>query len=382
MKPRIHVLYEYGIDRRPFGSASIRLLRPLTHPQIQPHLQVSFGLTYEEQPVEAVILDRLWRPDISLAVAGQLLEQLRRRQVSLLYALDDSFLDLPAEKKDWEPTGERLQVVKLFLTEAAGLLVTTPALREKFSNFNANIAVVPHALDERLLPAWRQPEEKIGWRIQLARLASRLQKCPSRSLRFNAGRRIVIGYMGTFTHDDDLLLVLPALQAVAHQYREAVEFELVGVMGRPETRRLLQELPLRLVKLSPRKVAYDCFMAWFSRCLDWDIALAPLRDTAFNRCKSDIKFLDYSAIGAAGIFSRVRPYEASVRHGQTGWLAENSPAAWEAALTELIINQSQREQLARNATAYLFNQRTLAVCASQWVAAIESLLGLNPARPT
>ncbi len=374
MKPRIHVLYEHGVDRRPFGSASIRLLRPLTHPQVRPHLQVSFGLTYEGQPVEAVILDRLWRPDISLDVAGQLLAQLRSRQVPLLYTLDDSFLDLPAEKKDWAPTEERLRVVKLFLAEAAGLLVTTAALREKLSDFNANIAVVPHALDERLLPAWRQPEEKIGWRIQLARLASRLQKCPSRSLRFSAGRKIVIGYMGTFTHDDDLLLVLPALQAVARQFRGMVEFELIGVIGRPETRRLLQELPLRLVKLSPRKVAYDRFMAWFSRCLEWDIALAPLRDTPFNRCKSDIKFLDYSAIGAAGIFSRVRPYEASVSHGQTGWLAENTPEAWQAALTELIDNQPQREQLAHNAAAYLFSHRTLAVCAPQWVEAINSLL--------
>ncbi len=376
MKPRIHVLYEHGVDRRPFGSASIRLLRPLTHPQIQPHLQVSFGLTYEEQPVEAVILDRLWRPDISLAVAQELLAQLRSRNVRLLYALDDSFLDLPAERKDWEPTGERLQVVKLFLAEAAGLLVTTAALREKFSDFNAHIAVVPHALDERLLPAWRRPQgqTKPGWRVKLARLASRLQKCPGRSLRFSAGRKIVIGYMGTFTHDDDLLLVLPALQAVARQYRGAVEFELVGVIGQPETRRLLQDLPLRLIKLSPRKVAYDRFMAWFSRCLEWDIALAPLRDTPFNRCKSDIKFLDYSATGAAGIFSRVRPYEASVRHRQTGWLAENTPAAWLEALTELIDNQPLRAELAHNATAYLFSQRTLAVCAPRWVQAIESLL--------
>ena len=182
--------------------------------------------------------------------------------------------------------------------------------------------------------------------------------------------------MGTYTHDDDLLMVVPALQAVARHYRGEVEFELVGVMGRPETRRLLHELPLRLIKLSPRKVAYDRFMAWFSRCLDWDIALAPLRDTPFNRCKSDIKFLDYSAIGAAGIFSRVRPYEASVRHRQTGWLAENTPEAWQAALVELINNRPEREQLARNATDYLFSQRTLAVCAPLWVEAIEKLLGL------
>jgi len=62
MKPRIHVLFEHGADSQPYGSAQIRLLRPLTHPALCDEFDVTSGLEYAGQAVEAVILDRLWRP--------------------------------------------------------------------------------------------------------------------------------------------------------------------------------------------------------------------------------------------------------------------------------------------------------------------------------
>jgi hypothetical protein len=63
---RLHVVYEHGYDKRPFGSASIRLLCPLSYPPIKDRFEVTTGVTYYGQSVEAVILDRLWRPDVSL----------------------------------------------------------------------------------------------------------------------------------------------------------------------------------------------------------------------------------------------------------------------------------------------------------------------------
>ena len=61
---RIHVVYEWGDDLRPHGSAYIRLLRPLSHPAVRDSLDVSFGRYYDGQPVDAVIVDRLWLPEI------------------------------------------------------------------------------------------------------------------------------------------------------------------------------------------------------------------------------------------------------------------------------------------------------------------------------
>jgi glycosyltransferase involved in cell wall biosynthesis len=365
---RLHLLYEHGADGLPFGSASIRLLRPLTHPVFHGKLIVTTGPTYNGAPVDAVIVDRLWRPDISPALAQQLREQTSRAGACLLHALDDNLLLLAQESKDWQPTPDQLRALEFLLTESNGIIVTTEPLRDALGAHNSHIAVVPNMLDERLLVR-RGTAPLRSWQQRVARLWSATRRAARRRSRPG----VLIGYMGTYTHDDDLLMILPALQACAQRHGDAVGFELLGVAAHAQTRERLAALPVRT--RPPPQVAYTRFIPWFSRLMDWDIALSPLCDTPFNACKSDIKFLDYSAIGAAGIFSRVPAYAGTVRHGETGWLVENNPVAWEAALETLIGDSDLREHLATQATRYLYAERIVAQAAGQWLAALKMWLG-------
>lgn len=357
---RIHILYEHGRDGQPFGSASLRLLRPLTYPGISERVEVTAGLDYDGQAADIVIVDRLWRPDISESHASELHDKIRAARARLIYALDDNFLDLPSERKDWEPTENHLRVMRFFLNNADGILVTTPALQERLAEYNRNFHVVSHALDERLIK--RNLLNTNGW-----------QERP-RFLPMPATRRRVIGYMGTHTHDDDLLMILPALWTFWQRHLQEIEFQFLGVIGRRETRRALKGLPFRVIHPPRGKTEYTSFMPWFTQNIHWDIALAPLRDNAFNRCKSDIKFLDYCAIGAAGVYSRVPAYTSSVRHLETGWLAENEPGAWMEALDTLFSDNELRGQVSKRATQYLLSNRTLAQRSREWVNALEYLI--------
>jgi glycosyltransferase involved in cell wall biosynthesis len=180
--------------------------------------------------------------------------------------------------------------------------------------------------------------------------------------------------MGTFTHDDDLMMIAPALREVWQRHRGEIEFQLVGVVGQAETLQALGGLPIRTVRPKRGQEEYPAFMRWFSSRLQWDVAISPLRDTPFSRCKSDIKFLDYSAMGAAGVYSRVPAYESSVRHLETGWLAENEVDAWVEALDTLLSDDDLRMQMARNATRYLYAERVLARCAHYWLKPLEDVL--------
>ena len=350
---RIHVLYEYGPDLRPYGSAYVRLLRPLTHPALRETLQVTAGLDYDGHDVDAVIVDRLWRPDISPSLAENLVEKVRRAGARLIYALDDNFLMLPEEQKDWRISEEQIWTAKFFLREADGILVTTQVLKEQLADLNSNIVVVPNALDERLL----------------VRNAAPLPASPF------GPRRKVIGYMGTLTHDDDLMMIVPALRTVCQHHQREIEIQIVGVIGHAATTEALTDLPVRLMSPRPEEVEYPLFMLWFSSRLMWDIGISPLKDTPFGRCKSDIKFLDYSTIAAAGIYSRAPAYESSVRHRDTGWLAENETGAWVEALEELLSNGHLRTQLAQNAARYLYGERVLRRRVHYWLTALDSLLG-------
>jgi processive 1,2-diacylglycerol beta-glucosyltransferase len=378
---KVHVLYEHGRDQQPFGTAQIRLLRPLTHPAVQGCLDMTAGLDYDGQAVDAVIVDRLWRPDVTCMLVERLADGVRRAGARLIYSIDDNLLDLVAESKDWHLTDEQLRVLDFLLRQADGILVATPSLQERLKDYNPNIVVVPNGLDERLIGSGRGKQgvtstvdSVLAGSAQMKVLFRRaLDIALSRSS--TPARRIVVGYMGTHTHDDDLLMILPALLEIWRRHRDEVKFQMVGVLAHRETLKRLEGLPVRFVIPPARGRDYLRFMPWFTSQLRWDIAIAPLEDTAFSRCKSDIKYLDYSALGVVGIYSRVPAYASTVRHLDTGWLAENTPTAWGTALQCLLDDEALRNRLAHRAACHLRDERTLEKCAWRWPDALERLLG-------
>lgn len=357
----VHVLFEHGRDLAPFGSAHLRLLRPLRHPGLEGQVSATFGPEYDGEAVDAVVVDRLWRRDVSPALVGGLVDAVEAAGARLIYALDDNYLDLPVERLARlspdapDPADRVLAVVDLLLRRAHGVLVTTPALRERYAARNRNIAVLPHALDERLLIA----RGVAGGRSTFG------------------PRRKVLGYMGTPSHDEDLIAVAPALRAVAEHHPGEIEFELIGGVDHDETLQALEGLPLRRLELDPEDHLYPRFMLRFTGHTRWDLAIAPLADTPFNRCKSDVKFLDYAAAGLAGIYSRTAAYESTVEHGNTGWLADGDDD-WATALETLLADDDLRARLARNAARTLYGQRVLAVCAHRWAEALRQLLDEAP----
>ena len=350
-RPRIHLVNEYGDDFRPHSTSFIRWIRPFSHPKITPHLDISIDLRYQGQPVDMVIVDRLWRPDVSLDLMKGLINNIQSAGAKFIYTLDDNFFDLVLENKGWPPVGF-MAIVDYLLLHADGVIVSTPALKERLLNFNANIKVIPNALDERLL----------------------VPRIPSQSATYDTDQRIIIGYMGSLTHDEDLLMVLPALEEAYYRYRDRLEFQIVGIVRNEATRKQLKNLPIRFVSPHPYENEYPLFMLWFTGKVNWDISISPLRDTPFNRCKSDIKFLDSCTIGAASICSRILPYKSTVKHKETGWLVENQEKAWVEALDSLISDHNLRLHIAHNANRYLYNERTLARTADKWVEVITGFL--------
>jgi glycosyltransferase involved in cell wall biosynthesis len=95
-----------------------------------------------------------------------------------------------------------------------------------------------------------------------------------------------------------------------------------------------------------------------------DIAIVPLQDNRFNSCKSNIKWLEYSACGIAGIYADLPPYNTSVEHGKSGVLVNDDPDKWFQAMCLLIDHPELRHSIARqaNSTSYhttLKEERTL-----------------------
>ena len=353
MTLRLQVLYEYGEELSALCSGHIRLLRPLSHPSVRRFVDATPTRRLELAGAHAVIVERLWWPGSTIGQARELVAATRRAGARLIYAQDDNTFDLRqcASGNEWL-TPSRVAVMEYLAQEADGIFTSTEPLRARMSRYNDNIEVVPNALDERLLS--RPP------------------------LKPDARRHVVIGYMGTPHHDDDLAMIAPALREVCVRHAGRVRIELVSGL-KHRLPRELDGLPIRSVPIPAGATDYPLFMSWFTASVRWDIGVAPLRAHAFNVCKSDIKLLDYAAVGAAGIFSGLPPY-ATVGERGAGRVVANDTSAWSAALDALVADAAERRRLVAVAQAHLWEERVLRCAALGWPEAIGRLLDRSRAR--
>lgn len=103
---------------------------------------------------------------------------------------------------------------------------------------------------------------------------------------------------------------------------------------------------------------------------EFDVALAPLRDTGFNRARSNVKLKEYSAAGAMWLASPVGPY-AGMGEEQGGLLVEDD--AWLSTLEALLEDPDRRRALAARARRWAESQ-TIRAGAARWQAAFRDAL--------
>jgi hypothetical protein len=86
-----------------------------------------------------------------------------------------------------------------------------------------------------------------------------------------------------------------------------------------------------------------------------EISFMPLRDTPFNRAKSDLKFIEAGAARVAALASPT-VYEGSIRDGETGLLFR-SPEELHERLTRLVMAPAYARGLAETARVWVAESR-------------------------
>lgn len=128
--------------------------------------------------------------------------------------------------------------------------------------------------------------------------------------------KLKILWAGSATHQGDFFPVVDAVKATAKKY----EWHFMGWM--PDE---LREYA-RFHKGVPMKDYHTALGG-----IGADVGIAPLAKTAFNKCKSNIKLLEYGALGMATVASAVYPYNPSAaRLVTSGFTSE-----WIAALADM-----------------------------------------------
>lgn len=325
----------------------LRILGPLKKTSIK----ILMGLENEKlnyktiDQGQLIIFQRDFPSDLELY--RQVVNYAHQLSKPVIYDLDDHLLGLPENHPDRQSNIYAPALLPMLeaLVTADAVTVSTNKLKETFLEYNRNIFVLPNFFDDAF------------WPFQIPK--SREQK-----------DYLTIGYMGGDSHKPDLEWIAPVLLKISNEYCERIHFHFYGVKP-PE---LLDQSDF--VHWTPIKTYnYQEFAVDFQK-MDVDIFIAPLIDNLFNRCKSHIKFLEYTSLGIPGVYSRLEPYSEVVNNTENGLLA-TSLDEWYTQIVRLIQEPNLGYKLAENAQRTVKEKWLMSKNAHLWESTYEKICEIN-----
>jgi len=174
-------------------------------------------------------------------------------------------------------------------------------------------------------------------------------------------KKLRIGWTASASHMVEIFMVKRIMRRILDKYK--VTFVILGDIAREALNNLkddeIELHPFVDLSVYPLKIA----------SLNLDIGIAPLRDEKFNRCKSQLKWSEYSALKIPSVVSDLEPYYC-VEDGVTGMRAKTEDEFVEK-MGCLIENPALRSEIAENAYQKNYEDFNLETNIYLWVDCYE-----------
>lgn len=223
---------------------------------------------------------------------------LKRKGLPIVMQVDDDYSNIPPENRAYEITRGAWDYLRETAEIAEVVVVSTDKLAEMYEPYNDNVIVIGNYIpDDQLVPKGAmlmQPKQGVfGWGGSLETHPFDLDV-----LQF-AVRDLVFDHGYKFHHIGQGK-ISPILNAPVHEH------------GKVTSERYIDKL-------------YEFF----------DVGLAPLAKTEFNDSKSNLKLLEYSALGIPWVASPRREYLRTHKEFNVGLLA-SKPSQWRKHVVNLM----------------------------------------------
>lgn len=272
------------------------------------------------------------------------LADVKRNGPRVVYEVDDDLERVPKEnpvKKPWSFPGYIARTREL-MRACRLVTTTTPYAAENLRAIHPEVRVVPNGVNAAI---WEVPPPR------------------------EEGGELRIVWAASPMHVEDARLLIGPFRVLFRKYGH---IKLVLAGGRfPQ---LESALPANRVEYAG---AVADINAWpgFARSLRPDIWLAPLVDSKFARSKSNLKWLEGTALMAPVVASDVEPYRADPDGEMLPCARVRNTREWVMALSVLIESREHRAALAEQAWRVAQQHYTAQHSADAWMRVIEEVIG-------
>lgn len=229
----------------------------------------------------------------------------------LVLDIDDDPFSVDEKHPDHAYHKQHEAMMRMEIGTADEVIVSTEPLKKIVEKINPNVTVIQNAIDTSI---WDFPKKT------------------------HKSKRIRLGWIGSASHLADRSVIQDAIHVIMKKYPE-VDFYHAGMC-------IVDGKENREFSFAGTK-GYEEYPQ-FLNSLKLDIAIAPIKNTRFNRSKSNIKWLEHAMLKTPMVLSDVTPYSTSVTHGEDGFLAKTTND-WVKYLSLLIESKELREKIGENA---------------------------------
>ena len=267
-----------------------------------------------------------------------LVRRLRSAGVVVLFDIDDYAHGIrKVPDHDFAAVWDKdaLRELELVMEACDGVIASTPFLAERYGDRTPRTWVCRNGID-----------------------------LPRYALTLPQREQPAIGWAGATGHRGAIGPWLPEVAAVL-QERPGTRFVSVG-------RPYADELVARFGAQRALSLPFGPVETYPAAMTHFDVALAPAGRSAFFQAKSDLRWLEASALGIPAIADpEVYP---EIEHGVTGFHA-TSPAEAREAMLALVDDAGLRRRVGNAARAAVTATRAMDAMAPQWAAALREAAG-------
>lgn len=252
-------------------------------------------------------------------------------EIFIVQMVDDLFRDLPAKhhlQQVHRREGELRMREAISLSDR--LIVSTQPLADAYQKYCSDVRVMPNCLDGKAWGGWRQQQRQIQ------------------------RQRLRVGWAGAMQHLDDLEMMVDVVKELADE----VDWIFMG-MCPDSLRPYIKEFhPFVSYSEYPLKLA----------SLKLGIAIAPLQDNRFNESKSNLRLLEYGAMGWPVVCSDVYPFRTM---NPPVILVKNNSNEWIDKIRYLVRNEAIRIEHGKKLNEWVNENFTLQGKTDLWLNAFN-----------